>query len=154
MKGPFTLGPSSCQTPLSQRWSLAIHLSALSPLSWEQCRHLSPCFQSTAACSAPSQSCASHMLFTAQQEPATGGTSKCQGWELLCLRANENISWWRWGSHVFLVFQRRLFIMLCSYKFLSCMASIQAHQGYLHTPTIFVRVLWRSKRQNHTQTMQ
>lgn len=42
--------------------------------------------------SAPSQSCASHIPFTAQQEPATGGTSKCQGWELLCLRANENNS--------------------------------------------------------------
>jgi len=31
------------------------------------------------------------------------------------------------------------------------MASIQAYQGYLHTPTIFTRVLWRSKRQNHTK---
>lgn len=90
--------------------------------------------------------------FAAQQEPATGGAAKCQALKLLCQRTNENTSLWLQGSSVFPVFQLTLCItILCSYKFSSCMASLQAHRGYLHTPTIFTRVLWRSKRQNQTK---
>lgn len=102
--------------------------------------------------STPSEGCTSHTAFTAQYEPATGGASKCQALKLLCQETNENISQWLQGSHLFPVFLLRLCsTILCSYKFSSCMASLQAHPGYLHTPTIFTRVLWRSKRQNQTK---
>lgn len=154
-QGLFTVWPSSCQTPLQEKWPLAGCLCLLFLLSWEQCKSFSPCCQTECCCSAglsPSQACTSHTPFTAQQEPATGGASKCQALKLLCQKTNENISQWLQRSYLFPVFLLRLCTTnLCSYKFSSCMAPLQAHWGYLHTPTIFTRVLWRSKRQNQTK---
>lgn len=153
-QGLFTVWPSSCQTLLQERQPLAGCLCLLFLLSWEECKALCPCCQTQCCCSAglcPILGVHFSLPLQHSRNQPQEGHLNVRPWS--CVPKDK----WKYltvtpGSCVFPVFLlRHSSTILCSYKFSSCMASLQAHQGYLHTPTIFTRVLWRSKRQNQSK---